>query len=85
MRLLKYPRYYSNCVGHTILIPSSENQNFNASKGKENHEIHITNSSTRVKGKDSIMGKRAFNQYILTPQQRDQAMKEGFCYYRCLG
>ncbi|MCO5549350.1 hypothetical protein L7F22_002820 [Adiantum nelumboides] len=54
------------------------------SRGKESRELHMIKTSKGKKRKVSAMVERAFNRSMLTPQQRDKAMKEGLCY-RCLG
>ncbi|MCO5551280.1 hypothetical protein L7F22_004779 [Adiantum nelumboides] len=53
-------------------------------RGKESRELHMIKTSKGEKRKVSAMAERAFNRSMLTPQQRDKAMKEGLCY-GCLG
>ncbi|MCO5555871.1 hypothetical protein L7F22_009416 [Adiantum nelumboides] len=53
-------------------------------RGKESRELHMIKTSKGKKRKVSAMAERAFNRSMLTPQQRDKAMKEGLCY-GCLG
>ena len=65
-------------VGVAALPSTSEG------RGKESSELQMIKTTKGAKRKVSAMAERAFNRSMLTPQQRDNAMKEGLCY-GCLG
>ena len=46
--------------------------------------MHTIKTMSGMKRKVSTMTKRAYNRSMLTPQQREKAMKEGLCY-GCMG
>ena len=68
-----------NVLSTSSSLPSSSD-----GKGKETRAMHVIQTTSGTKRKVSAMAGRAFNKSILTPQQREKAMKDGLCY-GCLG
>ena len=70
-----WTRTPQNVLSTSSSLPSSSD-----GKGKEKRAMHVIQITTSTKRKVVAMAGRAYNKLILTPQQRDKAMKDGLCY-----